>query len=85
MIGQLSELVANQRTFVSHAAHELRSPLATLRGHLQLALRRSRSADEYREIMEESLGEVESLIALAEDLLVLTRIQGWIAPRESST
>ena len=85
MIGQLSELVASQRTFVSHAAHELRSPLATLRGHLQLALRRSRSVEEYREIIEESLEEVESLIALAEDLLVLARIQGGIALRESST
>lgn len=83
MIGQLGELVANQRTFVSHAAHELRSPLATLRGQLQLALRRPRPAEEYREIIEESLVEVESLIALAEDLLVLARLQGSLTPREN--
>lgn len=80
MIGQLSELVFSQRTFVSHAAHELRSPLATIHGQLQLALRRPRTDTEYREIIEESLSDVESLIALAEDLLVLARLQG--TPRQ---
>lgn len=84
MIGQLGALMATQRTFVSHAAHELRSPLATLRGELQLALRRPRSADEYRDTIAESLGEVELLIALAEDLLVLARLQSDTLRRESS-
>ena len=84
MIVQLGELMASQRTFVSHAAHELRSPLATLRGQLQLALRRTRSAEEYRETIEDSLGEVESLIALAEDLLVLARVQGGPSIQDSS-
>ncbi|RYE86779.1 MAG: HAMP domain-containing histidine kinase [Myxococcales bacterium] len=87
MIAQLDALVASQRTFISHAAHELRSPLATLRGELQLALRRPRSGDEYREAIEEVLGEVEQLIALAEDLLVLARQQGVAAttPRRTHT
>lgn len=87
MIARLDALVASQRTFISHAAHELRSPLATLRGELQLALRRPRSANEYRETIDEVLGEVEQLIALAEDLLVLARQQGTAAaaPRRTQT
>jgi two-component system heavy metal sensor histidine kinase CusS len=75
MITQLGGLMDAQRTFISHAAHELRSPLATLRGELQLALRRPRSADEYKNSIEDALGEVDLLSALTEDLLVLARVQ----------
>lgn len=75
MITELDRLISIQRTFVSHAAHELRSPLATLRGELQLALRRPRTADEYKGSIEEALAETEALIALAEDLLTLARAQ----------
>jgi two-component system heavy metal sensor histidine kinase CusS len=75
MIQQLDRLMTAQRTFISHAAHELRSPLATLRGELQLALRRPRSAEEYKASIEEALAEVEALATLAEDLLVLARVQ----------
>ena len=87
MIARLDSLVASQRTFISHAAHELRSPHATLRGELQLALRRPRTAEEYHDTIEEALGEVEQLIALAEDLLVLARQQGAtaIGPRRTTT
>lgn len=75
MITQLDQLMQAQRTFVSYAAHELRSPLATLRGELQLALRRPRDAEEYREAIREVLEEVEGLADLAEDLLALARVQ----------
>jgi len=76
MITQLSELVASQRRFTSYAAHELRSPLAVLRGELQLALRRQRTNDEYVEVVASALESVESLARLAEDLLTLARIEG---------
>jgi two-component system OmpR family sensor kinase len=75
MIGQLEKLMSAQRTFISHAAHELRSPLATLRGELQLALRRERSADEYRVAVQQALLDVEELGQLTEDLLTLARVQ----------
>ncbi len=79
MVAQLEKLMSAQRTFISHAAHELRSPLATLRGELQLALRRERTADEYRAAVEKALIDAEELGQLAEDLLTLARVQQ--APR----
>ena len=75
MIERLGALVQAQRDFVAHAAHELRSPLATLRGELQLALRRPREPEEYRKAVEEVLDDVETLARLADDLLALARIQ----------
>jgi two-component system OmpR family sensor kinase len=76
MIDRLSALVVAQRSFVSHAAHELRSPLATLRGELQLALRRPRETEGYVKTLEAVLAEVDGLTRLAEDLLTLARVQG---------
>lgn len=75
MIEKLGALVMAQRTFISHAAHELRSPLTTLRGELQLALRRPRDAEAFRRTIEEVLVDVEALIGLSENLLTLARIQ----------
>lgn len=85
MIVRLGELVTAQRTFVSHAAHELRSPLAALRGELQLAIRRPRDASAYKESIEHALSEVEDLVALAEDLLSLARAQGTAVASARST
>lgn len=84
MIARLGELVAAQRTFISHAAHELRSPLTTLRGELQLALRRPREAGEYRQTIEDALDEVDALTLLAEDLLTLARVEAS-SPTEETT
>lgn len=74
MIAQLDAVMTAQRTFISHAAHELRSPLSTLRGELQLALRKPRDPEEYKHAVETILTDVESLIALSEDLLTLARV-----------
>jgi two-component system heavy metal sensor histidine kinase CusS len=74
MVKRLASLVESQQRFVAHAAHELRSPLTALYGELQLALRRSRSGDEYRSAIEEALDSARRLKALAEDLLALARI-----------
>jgi two-component system, OmpR family, sensor kinase len=75
MIERLSTLVRAQRDFIAHAAHELRSPLATLRGELQLALRRPREPEEYRRALGEVLEDVETLSRLTDDLLALARAQ----------
>jgi len=80
MIAQLAGLVSAQRTFISHAAHELRSPLTAIRGEIQLALRRPRENEEYQRTLVELLADVEGLAHLAEDLLTLARIPAGLAP-----
>ncbi len=76
MVAKLAELVSAHKVFASYAAHELRSPLAALRGELQLALRRQRSVGDYEQVLTSVLEDVEGLISLAEDLLTLARVQG---------
>ena len=74
MVRRMEILVEGQQRFIAHAAHELRSPLTSLYGELQLALRKSRSAEEYRASIDEALDSTRRLKALAEDLLALARI-----------
>src|SRR6185369_13998085 len=73
MIEQLSALVASQQKFVSYAAHELRSPLTAAYGELSNALRKERSAADYKEAIECALEATQHMRVLAEDLLVLAR------------
>lgn len=73
MVARLEVLVGSQQRFIAHAAHELRSPLTTLYGELQLALRKSRDAAAYREAIREALDSTERLRSLSEDLLALAR------------
>lgn len=74
MIERIGLLVVSQQRFIAHAAHELRSPLTTLYGELSLALRKQRTADEYRAAMEEALASTRQLRDLTEDLLTLARL-----------
>ncbi len=69
MLARLASSSAKQRTFVADAAHELRSPLATMRTQLEVAQRVGEGGD----LPADLLPEVGRLAALVEDLLVLAR------------
>ena len=84
MLARLQEAFVAQQRFVGDASHELRSPLSNLRGALEVALRRPRSAAEYRETLEISLREVERLARLVDDLLLLERADAGQVIRQSS-
>lgn len=79
MVERLNARIETERRFASNAAHELRSPLAALRGELELALRRDRSKDEYQTALREALASTNRLIDLSEDLLVVARL-GALTP-----
>ncbi len=69
--GALSALLNAQDHFIAEAAHELRTPLAALRGELEVTLRRERTAAQYREAIAWVMADVERLTSLANDLLDL--------------
>ncbi len=73
MLARLEQAFSQSRRFAADAAHELRTPLATLRGSIEVALRGERTAEEYRQVLASGLEEVARLIRLSEDLLLLSR------------
>ncbi|MCA9587353.1 MAG: HAMP domain-containing histidine kinase [Myxococcales bacterium] len=74
MVSRMKERIETERRFASNAAHELRSPLAALRGELELSLRRERTKAEYEATLREALADTNRLIDLSEDLLVVARL-----------
>jgi signal transduction histidine kinase len=60
-----------QETFSSSITHELNSPLTSIKGSLEVGLRRERSAEEYRNILKSALGRVNRLIDLLNNLFLL--------------
>ncbi len=75
---RLAGALENIRRFTGDAAHELRSPLAALRAEIEVALRRPRSREEYRGVLERALVEVERLCAVIDQLLLLSKYDAGV-------
>jgi signal transduction histidine kinase len=73
MLARLRVAFDRERAFVDDASHELRSPIAVLRGELELALGAAGKRAEVERSLRAALGEAERLSRLADDLLVLAR------------
>src|SRR6185369_15192828 len=73
MISRLEQAFERERHFTADASHELKTPLAVLRGDIEVALRRERAPEEYQRVLKSSLEEIARLTKLTEDLLTLAR------------
>lgn len=73
MIARLEASFEAMKRFTADASHELRGPLATMRGAIDVALSRPREASEYRQVLASVGEDVDRLRAIAEDLLMLAR------------
>ena len=73
MFARLEASFEGMKRFTADAAHELRSPLATMRGAIDVALALPREASEYHEVLASVGEDVDRLRSIAEDLLVLAR------------
>jgi len=74
LLSRAAETTASKGHFYSAASHELRTPLQALSGHLELALTRPRSAEEYKASIEEASVQARRLTDLVQDLLRLYRL-----------
>ncbi len=73
MLNRLESAVGTLSQFAADASHELRTPLAVIRTTAELALRRAREPESYRESLLEVVVEAERMTWMVEDLLFLAR------------
>src|SRR5206468_3009845 len=73
MIARLETSFRQVRQFTTDASHELRTPLTVLKGETELALRRPRSAEDYKIVLESSLEEIDRMTRIVDELLFLSR------------
>ena len=85
MLDRLEDSFTRLSQFSADLAHELRTPVANLRGEAEVALTRPRAADEYREVLESSVAECERLSGIIENLLFLARAEAGAGQVERKT
>ena len=68
---RIHEAHDRQQRFAGDASHQLRTPLAALLGQIQVSLRRERTAEEYRRVLERVRDEGGRLRQIVESLLLL--------------
>jgi two-component system OmpR family sensor kinase len=74
LLDRLDQSFDRQRRFMADASHELRTPVAILRGEAEVALSRTeRTPEEYRESLTVLRAESQRLTHIVEDLFTLAR------------
>jgi heavy metal sensor kinase len=75
LLNRVQEAYARQKSFTAEASHQLRTPLTAMLGHVEVALRRSRPAEDYREALQRTEQQIHHLIRIVEALLFLARAE----------
>lgn len=74
MISRLEKSFKYIAEFSSHVSHELKTPLAIIKGESELAMHKERDIEEYKRVIRVNLEEAERMLKIIEDLLLLTRL-----------
>ena len=72
LFDRLNAVMAQLRQFVSDAAHEIRTPLAILRGETELLLTKPRSTEEYEKAVRIMDSELKKLSHMVDGLFTLS-------------
>lgn len=75
MLDRLEQSFARLSRFSADIAHELRTPVNNLRGEVEVALGKPRTADEYRDVLGSNLEECGRLARMIDSLLFLARAE----------
>jgi signal transduction histidine kinase len=73
MLGRLETSFGVQKNFIANASHEMRTPLTSINGHLEVLLMKERPAEEYQTALNSVLDDIKSLIYLLNRLLLIAR------------
>jgi signal transduction histidine kinase len=78
MLDGIQESVDGQKRFTAAVAHEVRSPLTSLRGSIEVALRRTRTPEEYEDLLKTNLSDIIRLSKITDNLLFFSKVDNNI-------
>ncbi|MQT11452.1 heavy metal sensor histidine kinase [Segnochrobactrum spirostomi] len=84
MLDRLAAGYQRLSQFSADLAHEIRTPLGVLIGQTQVALGQPRAGEDYREVLESNLEELERLRRLSDNILFLARADNAAADLDRS-
>lgn len=74
MLDRLERGIQDLQNFAADAAHELRTPLATLRAEIETAVQERRSPEEYERVLASLSEEVSRMTRIVTDLFMLAKL-----------
>jgi heavy metal sensor kinase len=74
MLGRLERAFDQVNAFTSNASHELKTPLANLRGEIELALEREADVAAYQRLLASGAEEVSRMTRIVDNLLLLAQL-----------
>jgi heavy metal sensor kinase len=78
MLGRIESSMKRVTQFTADASHELRTPLALLRTSAEVALRRPRRQEDYRQVLEGIVAACGEMTLLLENLLQMARADAGV-------
>jgi len=75
MLDKSYQAIQIQKNFINHASHELKSPLASIVGNLEVLLSKERSAQEYTSVNKHVLSDAARLESILKNLLTLAGLE----------
>ncbi len=79
LISRLEESFESQERFIQDASHQLKTPLAIIKGELELFRSEKRTEKEMAQFFDSLSQEINFLVKLTNDLLILARIDSGAA------
>lgn len=73
LLDRLQESFTIQRRFISNASHELSTPLTSISSQLEVTLHKSRSIEEYQQVMQSIHEDVQQMQQLTKSLLEIAK------------
>lgn len=71
LLDRINEAFKRERQFIADVAHELKTPISTLKSSFELALERERTDQEYKYVIKEALTEINQLSSTLKNVLDL--------------
>ena len=76
LLNRLQDSFELQGRFITHASHELSTPLTSVSSQLEISLQRERDAADYRNVMQSIYADVQHLNKLTQTLLEFAKASG---------
>ena len=82
LLDRVDQAIQHQKQFASDASHEMRTPVAAIKGNLEVLIRKQREPQQYVEEIKKVIIQTNRLENLLEQLLHLSRLEsGASMPR----
>ena len=73
LLDRIKKSVENERMFVSNASHELRNPITSIMGQIEVALIKTRDEDEYKNVLKSLHEDVRKMAVIVNGFLELAQ------------